>query len=123
LNEIFRQTLIGSYTHPFHVRNEIAIGKEQLGRKNLSANLNALIQIRLITIRNPKVSIAKEVFQLVGHGESHRVLWQALGYHHRGAEMIVDKRAAQVSETVGPFINGYFVLGVNPHQVVGENAW
>ena len=38
-------------------------------------------------------------------------------------EMIVNKRAAQVSETIGPFVDCNFVFGVNPHQVVGENAW
>ena len=45
MNEIFGQTLIGSNAHPVHVRNEIAIRKEQLRRENLSADLDTLIQI------------------------------------------------------------------------------
>lgn len=123
LNEMFRQTLIRSYSHSRHVGNKIAIGKDELRSENLRSDFKTLIQIRLIAIRDPEISIAKEVFQLVGHGEDHRITRQSFRKHHRGADFVVDERAAQISEPVGPFIDFDSVLCVDSPQVAGEHTW
>ena len=106
-----------------HVSDKIAIGEEQFSGEDLCADFETLIEIRLIAIRNTEIAIAKEVFQLVGHRENHRILRQTFRQHDRRAEMIVDECAAQMSETIRPFINNDSVPGVDPHEVTGENAW
>src|ERR1700752_2832519 len=73
LHEIFRQTLVGSYSHSRQVRNKIAIGKDKLRSENLRSNFKTLIQIRLVAIRDAEISIAKEVFEFVKHGEDHLI--------------------------------------------------
>jgi len=121
-NERFWQTLICSDPHRIHVRNEIAIRKQQLGRENLRADFERLVQVGLIAIGNAQIAIAKEVFQLVGHGEDHRILRQAFRQHHRRAKVIVDKGAAQVSKPVRPFVNFDAVTRVNPPEIAGKHA-
>jgi len=116
------QTLIGSNAHHFHLRDEIAVRKEHLGGENLCADFQSLIQIRLIAIRNTEISIAKEVFQLVGHRENHRILRKAFRDHDGHAQIIINKGAAQVSESIRPLIQNDFILRINPHQIAGENA-
>ena len=123
LNEVFRQTLIASYSHSRHVRNEIPVGEDEFRGENLSSNLETLIQIRLIAIRDAEISVAKEVLELVSHGEDHRIAREAFRQHHRRAELIVDERAAQISKPVGPFVDFNSMLCINPHQVAGEHAW
>ena len=123
LNEIFWQTLIASYSHSRHVRNEIAIGKDEFRGENLRSNLETLIQVRLIAIRDAEISIAKEVFQLVGHGEDHRIAWQSFREHHRSADLVVDECATQISEPVRPFVDFNSMFCINPSQVAREHAW
>src|ERR1700752_2459964 len=79
LNQVFWQTLIRSNSHSRHVRNEITIGKDQFCCKNLSPYLETLIQIRQIAIGDAKVSITKEMFELVCHGKDHRIQRQSPG--------------------------------------------
>ena len=45
LNEILRQTLVRSNSHSRHVRNKIAIGKDEFRGENLRADFETLIQI------------------------------------------------------------------------------
>jgi len=122
-DERFGQTLISADAHRVHVCDKIAVGEEQLGSENLRSHLQALIQIRLVAIRDAQVAIAKEVFQFVGHRKNHRILRQTSGNHDRRAEMIVDERPAQMPEAIGPFIENNSVLCVDPHEVTGENTW
>ena len=123
LNEIFRQTLVGSNSHSRHVRDEIAIGKDEFRSENLSSDFETLIQVRLIAIRDAEISIAEEVFEFVGHGEDHWIARQSFREHHCRTELIVDERAAQIPEPVGPFVDFNSMLCINPHQVAGEHAW
>ena len=122
MDQIFRQALISPDFHHVHVPDKIAIGKDKLRRKNLGAYLETLIQVRLIAVGNFEIAIAKEVFQLVRHRENHRVLRQSFSEHDRRAEVIVDERAAQMSESVGPFVDDDSVPGVDAHEIAGENA-
>src|SRR5215217_7726729 len=94
LDECLWQTLLLPDAHGAHVRNEIAIGKEEFCRENLGADFKTLIQIGLITIRDTEISIAEVVFQLVGHREDHRIPRQSLCHHYSWPKMVVDKSAA-----------------------------
>lgn len=123
VDQILRQTLIRSYSQAAHVPHEVAIGKYQLGRKNFRADLETLVQIRLIAIRDAEVSIAKEVFQFVGHSKDHRILRQSFGQHYRSTQIIIDERTAQIPESIRPFIYFNSMLRINPHQIAGEDAW
>ena len=123
LNEIFRQTLVGPDSHSRHVRNEIAIGEDEFRSENFSTNLETLIQVRLIAIRDTEISIAEEVFELVGHGEDHRITRQSFREHHCRTDLIVNESPAQIPEPVGPLVYFDSVFCINPHQVAGEHAW
>ena len=122
-DERFWQTLISTNAHHIHVCDKIAVREEQLGSENFCSHFQTLVQIRLITIGNPQVAIAKEVFQFVRHREHHRVLRQTPGNHDRRAKMIVDKRAPQMSKAVRPFVENDSVLCVDPHEVTWKNTW
>lgn len=74
MDEGFRETLIHPHAHVFHVRDEVAVGEEKFGGENLGSHLDTLVQIRYVAVGDPQVSITKEVFQLVGHGENLRIL-------------------------------------------------
>jgi len=123
LNKRLRQTLIPPDAHRAHVRNEITIRKEEFCRENLRTDFQTLIQIGLIAIRDTEISIAKVMFQLVGHRENHRIARQSLRQHHRRPKIIVDERAAQMSEPVGPLVNFDSVTIVDFQQIAGEDAW
>ena len=122
-HESFGQTLIPANSHLRQMGHKVAVGEEQLGGEDLCPDFQTLVQVGLVTIRDAEIAVAKEVFELVGHCENHRISWQAFGQHDRRTEMVINKRASQMSESIRPFVNCDSVLRVNPHQVVGENAW
>ena len=73
-DQILRQTLISSNPHQLHLRDKVAVGEKKLGGENLRSDFQTLIQVRLVAIGNPKITIAEEVFQLMSHRENHRIL-------------------------------------------------
>lgn len=122
LNERLGKTLVSPDTHGAHMGNEITIGKEEFCRENLRSDFKGLIQIGLIAIRDAEVSITEIMFQLVGHREDHRILRQTFRKHHSWPKVIVNKRAAQISEPVGPLVNFDSVMRVDSFEIGGEHA-
>src|SRR4051794_23464013 len=123
LNQGLRQALIASDAHRVHVRHEITIRKEEFCRENLSADFQTFLQVRLIAIRDTEISIAEKMFQLVGHREYHRILRQPFRNHYRRSEIIINKRPAEISESIRPFINFDSVVRVDSPEIAGEYAW
>ena len=123
VDQRFRQTLISTDAHHFHVSDEIAVREEKFGGENLCSDFETSIQIRLIAVRNTEIAIAIEMFQFVGHGEGHWVTRQALRQHDSRAEMIVNKCATQMPESIRPLVNFDAVLGVDSPEVTWEHAW
>lgn len=118
-----RETLISSDTHHVHVGHKIAIREEKFSGKDLCADFQTLVEIRLIAIRNTEIPIAEKVFELMGHRENHWILRQTFCQHHRRTQVVIDKGTAQMSESIRPFINDDAVPGVNSHEIIWENAW